>query len=1338
MDKEYYLGLDMGTGSVGWAVTDSDYSLIRTHGKDLWGVRLFESANTAEERRMFRCQRRRLDRRNERIRLLQEIFAGEIAKIDPGFFLRLKESRYFPEDKKDIEGNTPQLPYALFVDKNYTDKTFHQEYPTIYHLRKELLHSTEPKDARLVYLALHHIIKHRGHFLFAGLEANNITDFPAAFSHFLDCVKEELEIEFAVAEEKAEKVKEILQNAKMTKSGKADALMRELQVTDKKEKALCKLLCGCKVKLSQLFEDEVYDSCERPQVSFSEAAYEEYATALEDILTDRFVVIAAAKAIYDWTVLVNILGEEQTVSEAKVKVYEKHKKDLRWLKDLVKTYLPKETYRMVFVSPKEKNNYCAYIGMTKVNGKKAALEGKLCSKEEFYSFIKKEVCSKLPEADREILLQEIELGNFLPKQVSKDNSVIPYQIPLNELKAIVKNAGQYLSCVKENAENIEKILTFRIPYYVGPLGRNNQDRAGFAWAVRKAGKEQERIYPWNFSEVIDEEASAEQFIRRMTNKCTYLRGEDVLPKESLLYSKFMVLNELNNLRINEEKISVDLKQKIYEDLFMRHRKVTMKRLHVYLEKEGVIEKETVLSGVDGDFKASLRSYHDLKEKLTGEKLSQKQKEEIILNVTLFGDDARLLRKRLRKLFPHLTDKQIGEVSKLRYTGWGRLSERFLEGMTAPEPETGEAMSIIRMLWETNENLMQLLSNRYEFVKVIEDTNEIEEDKEVTYKTVDKLSVSPAVKRQIWQTLQIIEEIRKVLSGDPKRVFLEVAREKADSGRTISRKRLLFDLYQKCREEERDWIREIENTDEHTFKSDRLYLYYTQKGQCMYCGKKVNLDRLWETNIYDIDHIYPQARVMDDSIKNRVLTCRTCNAEKTDNYPLSREVQKRMKPFWHSLLQGDFIDEEKYKRLVRTDEFSSGELAGFIERQLVETRQSTKAVADILKKVLPDTEIVYVKARTVSAFRQDFKLLKVREMNDHHHAKDAYLNIVVGNTYFVKFTKDVKRYIATNSEKSYNLNKMFERDVMGGSEVAWKSGETGSIHMVKKVMGKNSVLFTRRNYEAHGGLFDQQLMKKGKGQVPIKSSDERLRKIENYGGYNKATGAYFILVESVGKKGKRKKTLESIPLYRKEELENSKEKLEKYLIEECELTEPKVLLKRIKIDTLFQVDGFKMHLSGRTGNQLVFKGANQLLLNIEQQDILKKVIKVVEQLKENSNYKVNDYDQVPEEALQTLYEVFLLKLKDTVYKQKLETQVKSLENGKQNFILLSIEDKCKILCEILHLFQCQSGSADLSKIKGPGHAGILTLNKDISNCSSISIIHQSPTGIFEQEIDLNSL
>ena len=51
MNKKYYLGLDIGTNSVGWAVTDENYNLFKYAGKRMWGIRLFEAADTAAERR---------------------------------------------------------------------------------------------------------------------------------------------------------------------------------------------------------------------------------------------------------------------------------------------------------------------------------------------------------------------------------------------------------------------------------------------------------------------------------------------------------------------------------------------------------------------------------------------------------------------------------------------------------------------------------------------------------------------------------------------------------------------------------------------------------------------------------------------------------------------------------------------------------------------------------------------------------------------------------------------------------------------------------------------------------------------------------------------------------------------------------------------------------------------------------------------------------------------------------------------------------------------------------------------------------------------------------------
>ena len=53
----------------------------------------------------------------------------------------------------------------VFNDDDYTDKDYFDQYPTIYHLRKELIESTDKHDVRLVFLALLNMFKHRGHFL---------------------------------------------------------------------------------------------------------------------------------------------------------------------------------------------------------------------------------------------------------------------------------------------------------------------------------------------------------------------------------------------------------------------------------------------------------------------------------------------------------------------------------------------------------------------------------------------------------------------------------------------------------------------------------------------------------------------------------------------------------------------------------------------------------------------------------------------------------------------------------------------------------------------------------------------------------------------------------------------------------------------------------------------------------------------------------------------------------------------------------------------------------------------------------------------------------------------
>lgn len=1338
---EYYIGNDMGTESIGWAVTDCDYNIQKFNGKHMWGIRLFEAADTAEQRRVYRTGSRRLKRRKQRIDLLQELFAEEIAKVDMGFYQRLKDSKYYIEDKNEYQANT------LFNDAGYSDKNFHMDNKTIYHLRKKLIQSKESFDVRLVYLALHHIMKKRGHFLFEGKSFESIKKLETSLNELTNNLRDEYNLDLVCSN--YSQVEKILKDSTLNITTKHSKLKKEFSIksNQKQEAAMLGLICGKKTKLKDIFLDDTLDELENSSISFKDAKYDEIEVELESILEERFYCLQLLKSIYDWSILVNILRDKDYISYAKVDIYEDHKKDLENLKYVVNKYIP-EQYKNIFVNPNCKNNYCSYIGMTKKNNKKCTINKK-CTQDEFCKFIEK-ILKGIEVED--YVLEEMKIKaerrTLLPKQINSSNSVIPYQVNYEELKIILENASLYLPFLNNIDENgrsvkdkIKSIFMFRIPYYVGPINDANKDKTPKqCWVVKKY---KEKVLPWNFEEVIDIEQSAINFIEKMTNKCTYLIGEDVLPKNSILYSDFMVLDELNNLKINGEKISVDLKQSIYNDLFMNYKKVSLRGLTQYLKNEGKLTKEDEISGIDEDFKSDLTSRRDFNKIIKEKAKNTEMVEEIIKWIVLFSDDKKLLKRRIRNVYGDvLTENEINQISNLRYKGWARLSKAFLKEIYHIDKSTGEYQSIITNMWNTNKNHMELLSSNYDYLNEIEKYNDNKNgnEKELNYDILEEFNISPAVKRQIWQALLINKEIVKIMGHEPKKIFIEVAREKEESKRTISRKGSLISLYKKCQEEKRDWINELEQREENDFRSDRLYLYYTQMGKCMYTGKPITLEDLFNRNIYDIDHIYPQSKVKDDSLDNRVLVLKESNKIKSDKYPIEPNIQKQQRAYWDMLLKKELISKKKYERLTRTTTFTNDELAGFISRQLVENRQATKIVANILKKFYKDTEIVYVKAGNVSDFRHKFNIVKVREINDYHHAKDAYLNIVVGNVYNTKFTHNPVNFIKNSKYREYSLNKMYDFDVENKNTVAWKVGDKGTIKTVKNTVNKNNILFTRYSYIKKGQLFDLQPVKKDKNKkgelIPLKGKDDRLNDTSKYGGYNSIKQSYYILVEHE-RKGKLVRSILSIPVYLVQNIEKDKNALEKFCINKLGDDFKRILIDKIKIDTLFKLDGFYMHISGKTENNFWVKPAHQLILGEKYEKYMKKIIKFANRYKElDRKIKINKkYDEITVDENVEIYDLFIHKLKNTIYNNKFESQGKTLEENYENFINATIEEQCIVLSQILNIFACNAVAADLTLIGGVKSAGKIKISSRLENFKEAKIINQSPTGLFESEVNL---
>lgn len=955
-------------------------------------------------------------------------------------------------------------------------------------------------------------------------------------------------------------------------------------------------------------------------------------------------------------------------------------------------------------------------------------------------------------------MKELERNEFLPKAVTKVNGIIPYQLNEYELKCILNKAESYLPFLKQKdgygtvAEKIHMLLTFRVPFYVGPLNGHSP----YAWAAHlKDGS----ITPWNFKDHIDEEASARIFIGRMTNKCTYLIGKDVLPKNSLLYTEYMLLNTLNNVRVGyaDQKLTLELKEKIWNELFLKHKKVTLKKFSQFLIREGIdAEEASVIHGIDGDFKESLAPWIDMN-RIFQNSLDRETEERIIKAITLFSMDKTMLKKVLKKIVPEVTKEQLKDLVRLKYRGWGRLSREFLteiipEKKPLVDVSTGEIMNIITALMKTSYNLMEIMGNSYGYRAAVETANEKNYGEEkLTYSTINKLNISPAVKRPIWQALKIIKEIQHIMGTAPEKVFIEMARGTvAKEGRKKSRKERLVALYEKCKEDTRNWADDINKRTDADLRSDRLYLYYTQMGKSMYTGKPIDIQSLWDKNEYDIDHIYPRSKTADDSLDNRVLVERWKNAEKGDNYPISSEIRKRQKGFWQVLLDKGLISRKKYDRLVRATPLTVEELADFVGRQLVETRQSTKAVAEILKHALPGTQIVYCKAKAAAEFRHCWDFVKVRELNDYHHAKDAYINIIVGNMYNTKFTSNPGWFIKEGNEQyTLNMASMCEHRIERNGIVAWIPpqrdsdgniipGKEGTIGTVRKWMKRNNILFTQMTYMGHGKLFDINLMKAGKGQVPVKQGKAERSDIKKYGGYNKATIAYMMYVEGLDRENEPKYILESVPLYLTGKLQTVQDK-EAYCTtlwakEGKGLHAPKVKIDKIPLQALLSVNGFRVNITGKTNKRYAVKNAEQLILSEKETQILKRVLKFIKRNKENPNEKLTYY-KIKSEDLKTLYDAFRNKAKNTVYNGRLSKMSEVLERGEPKYKELTEEKKCKVLGEILHLFQCNSVASNLSSIDGAQQAGVLTQSKNLSDSDEIYLINQSVTGFFEKKVRL---
>lgn len=1317
----YSIGLDIGTNSVGWAVVDENFNLQRRKGKNLWGVRLFESAETAESRRLARGQRRRYVRRKERIILLRELLENMVLEKDSTFFIRMEESfRHLEERQSGVK-------YNLFIDKEFTDKEYFERYPTIYHLRKMLIDSSEKQDPRLIYLALHHILKYRGNFLYEGqsFSMNNSKNAKEIIRDTLQQLDELTGFRNNLAQDnKVDGLYELISQLDGDKRKKQKEILNFLleNTGDKRviEESI-KILLGYKGSLAKLFSDEslLDDSGKEIQIEFSSSQYEDEEDAIGLLLEEKFFLIESLKSIYSLMVLQGILSGSENISEAMIDKYDKHKKDLQFLKKIFKKHFP-DQYGDFFRSDDSKaKNYTNYVkGITK------------CSVEDLHKNISRILSSK-EEAlkDKNVIycLEEIDKNDFLAKQNHRDNGAIPYQLNKAELERIIENQKRYYPQLLENKEKIISLLEFRIPYYVGPLNPKSE----FAWIKRFSD---EKIYPWNFDRIVDKDLTAEGFITRMTNYCSYLPEEKVIPKNSLLYSEYMVISEIKQIKINNRFLSTSDRNRIFEGLFKKQKNITERRLKDWLDEIDYPKNKTSYDGYDitgyqkeKQFATSLRSYHDFT-KIFGEiNSSNKEMIELIIYWITVYEDKEIVKRRLKKEL-NLPSEKIKEICRLRYTGWSRLSEKLLTGLKT-DYFNGRQMTIMQLLQETDENFMQIISNKdYTFSEQIKEHSVNLIGEKIVYENIKDLQGSPAIKRGIWQTSRIVEELVKVMGQDPDKIFLEFAREDQPSRRSRSRFQQLRKLYETLSKELGDYNKELLSElrdNEGNINKEKFYLYFLQNGKSLYSGKKLDLNNLEN---YEVDHIVPRSIIKDDSFDNKALVLRSENQSKEDNYPLDMDIQKKNFGFWKYLLDNNLITPKKFNALTRIDRGTNEYEHGFINRQLVETRQIVKKVANLFEGRFLNTDVVAIKADLVSNFRNQYNIYKVREINDLHHAKDAYLTAVMGTYLLKRFPGLDKEFIygefrkskekarkKTSKQKNGFVIATMDQDYhdVETGEIVWKKDE--QISKIKRTSAYNDCFVTKKLEEGTGQFFELTLRNKKDANatkqelVPRKKGWEP----EKYGAYGSLREAYFVLIEHEYR-GKRKKEIIGIPINKSLEIKNKANTLEKYLTEERDYINVKIIKKRILKNQLLIEDNKPIYLA----SSQEIHNAKQLKMPIRLEEYIYQIVRGSEKTNKEKNKEV--YDELLEK-LRNEYELF-------------PEVLRTMQDFRDTFLILSVEDQSKVLLELIKVTRANASNANLGAYELNGKK----LGNRIGRKSRYSIkfndtyfITHSITGIFEK-------
>ena len=348
------------------------------------------------------------------------------------------------------------------------------------------------------------------------------------------------------------------------------------------------------------------------------------------------------------------------------------------------------------------------------------------------------------------------------------------------------------------------------------------------------------------------------------------------------------------------------------------------------------------------------------------------------------------------------------------------------------------------------------------------------------------------------------------------------------------------------------------------------------------------------------------------------------------------------------------------------------------------------------------------------------MLKCREVNDLHHAKDAYLNIVMGNIYNTRFTKDPLNFVRKERNYSIKLTTLISKKIERNGEVAWDPSTY--FETVRKMMSKNSIRYVRYTYKRKGGLFNQLPERRKEGLVPRKHELAAMK----YGGYNNTTASFFSLI-------KVKDDIVFIPinlmdsrnfqLFDKNSVNIAFSAIKEFYperklknISESDISFP-LNHRIIKINTLIEIDGFRVNLCSKDskGKYISVSSAVSFVVDKEQYDYIKKIESFKKKHDENKKLEVSPYIGITEKSNIELYDLITEKCGKAPFSRwnKFKEAGKILKDGKERFNKENITDQALDLLKAVNILKTgRTGNCDLQFAGGVAKLNTVRFNSDL--------------------------